>query len=205
MCVYTEDNAQLSLSIIFKTIFSWTVDPGDIWSMVIGFWLLVRWSYSDRWFWCERIATIAFPIWRAEPRPNLVSAGCRRFSIRTRLVLSTFDYLEISPQYTKLSLLDIFWHFETKNISTTNCMQHDSLCTQGIGDEMVEDCVPTCHQSERVVVYDVHLPNLLCSKQRNMHRYVSSDPINLKKGGILCSLPSSKKCIAQSLPLHQSK
>ena len=133
--------------------------------MVIGFWLLVRWSYSDRWFWCERIATIAFPIWRAEPRPNLVSAGCRRFSIRTRPVLSTFDYLEISPQYTGLSLLDIFGIFEIKKIYTTNCMQHDSFCTQGIGDEMVEDCVPTCHQSERVVVYDVHLPNLLCASK----------------------------------------
>ena len=38
MCVYTEDNAWLSLSIIFKTIFSWTVDPGDIWSLVFGYW-----------------------------------------------------------------------------------------------------------------------------------------------------------------------
>ena len=120
MCVFTGENARLSLSIIKKSIYSWTLDPGDIW-------LLVRWSYSDRWFWCERIATIAFPIWRAEPRPNLVSAGCRRFSIRTRPVLSTFDYLEISPQYTGLSLLDIFGIFEIKKIYTTNCMQQDSL------------------------------------------------------------------------------
>ena len=30
---------------------------------------------------------------------------------------------------------------------------------------MIEDCVPKYHQSERVVVYDVHLPNLLCASK----------------------------------------
>ena len=84
---------------------------------------------------------------------------------------------------------------------------------------MIENmCPPMYHQSERLVlcpffsvaILHVELYSVLTSIHKSSNSfhciqgYMSLDPINLK-GGILCILLSSKKCIAESLPCPSVK
>ena len=56
-----------------------------------GYWFDDHTPIVDSGVNCERIATIAFPIWGALSLGPIWIQRCRRFSIRTRPVLSTFD------------------------------------------------------------------------------------------------------------------